>query len=242
MDAPKSLAASEPLDATLDSFKLEDDPQTGDSDYYLIIIKDAPRPRWSCNSSQHRGGPAFGSRQSRRIAALRGRLARRRSMTRKRWVFPGAGVLLVVAALGLEGRPTVEKKPEGLITKKSALSPGETMDRLEAAVRGKGLTVFARVDHSGGAASVGMPLRFTQLLIFGNPKGGTPLMQSRQTIGIDLPLKILVWQDEPGDVWVSYQDPAYLAARHEITDRADSVSALAKALESLVTAVASPGN
>jgi uncharacterized protein (DUF302 family) len=123
----------------------------------------------------------------------------------------------------------VGKKPDGLITKKSALPPGETMDRLEAAVRGKGLTVFARVDHSGAAASIGMPLRFTQLLIFGNPKGGTPLMQSRQTIGIDLPLKLLVWQDEPGDVWVSYDDPAYLAARHAVTDRADTLNAPSRA-------------
>ncbi|HTD51422.1 MAG TPA: DUF302 domain-containing protein [Thermoanaerobaculia bacterium] len=131
--------------------------------------------------------------------------------------------------------------PDGLVTKKSVLSPGGTMERLDAAIRGKGMTIFARIDHSGGAASVGMPLRFTQLLIFGSPKGGTPLMQSRQTIGIDLPLKLLVWQDERGDVWVSYNDPAYLAARHAVTDRKDAVLALSTVLESLASSVATPG-
>jgi uncharacterized protein (DUF302 family) len=84
---------------------------------------------------------------------------------------------------------------EGLITLRSNYGPKDTMDRLEAAVKGTGLTVFAHVDHAAGAAATGLPLRPTDLLIFGNAKGGTPLMQSAQTIGIDLPLKILVWQD-----------------------------------------------
>ena len=136
----------------------------------------------------------------------------------------------------------MQQEPSGLITKKSALSPDETMERLGAAIRGKGIAVFALVDHSGGAAGIGMPLRFTQLLIFGNPKGGTPLMQSRQTIGIDLPLKFLVWQDAQGDVWVSYNDPAYLAARHGITDRKDAVIALSTALEELASSVVAPGS
>jgi uncharacterized protein (DUF302 family) len=87
---------------------------------------------------------------------------------------------------------------EGLITPRSNYGPKDTMDRLEAAVKGKGLTVFAHVDHAAGAAAAGLPLRPTDLLIFGNAKGGTPLMQSAQTIGIDLPLKILVWQDATG--------------------------------------------
>lgn len=127
--------------------------------------------------------------------------------------------------------------PAALITKKSRFSPEETIARLEAAIREKGIAIFAKVDHSGGAAGVGMPLRFTQLLIFGNPKAGTPLMQSNQTIGIDLPLKFLVWQDKSGDVWVSYDDPAYLAARHEIADRKETVNALSATLAGLVTAV-----
>ena len=135
----------------------------------------------------------------------------------------------------------MQQTPDGLITKKSVLSPVETMERLEAAIREKGMSVFARVDHSGGAAGIGMPLRFTQLLIFGNPKGGTPLMQSRQTIGIDLPLRLLVWQDARGEVWVSYDDPSYLAARHAVTDRKDAVVALSAALEGLVSSIATPG-
>ncbi|HTR04246.1 MAG TPA: DUF302 domain-containing protein, partial [Thermoanaerobaculia bacterium] len=96
-----------------------------------------------------------------------------------------------------------------------------------------GLTLFARIDHSGGAAAAGLPLRFTQLLIFGNAKGGTPLMQSRQTIGIDLPLKLLVWQDEQGAVWVGWNDPVWLAARHGIADRPQAVAALSAMLASL---------
>ena len=130
---------------------------------------------------------------------------------------------------------------DGRITKKSAFSPTETMERLEKAIREKGITIFARIDHSGGAAAAGLPLRFTQLLIFGNPKGGTPLMESRQTIGIDLPLKFLVWQDERGDVWVTYQDPSYLAALHQVTDQADTVATLSAVLDGLAKSVIRPG-
>jgi uncharacterized protein (DUF302 family) len=103
---------------------------------------------------------------------------------------------------------------DGLITVQSSSGPAETMARLEAAIRARGLTVFAHVDHAAGAAQTGLPLRPTDLLIFGSPKGGTPLMQSAQTIGIDLPLKALVWQDEVGVTWLSYNDPNWLAARH----------------------------
>src|SRR5262249_56845935 len=92
--------------------------------------------------------------------------------------------------------------------------PRETMDRLEAAVKAKGLTIFARIDHAAGAAEVGLSLRPTAVLIFGNAKAGTPLMQSNQTTGIDLPLKALVWQDESGKTWLSYNDPNWLANRH----------------------------
>ena len=125
----------------------------------------------------------------------------------------------------------------GLITQKSVFPAAETMDRLERSIHEKGIAVFCRIDHSGGAAAAGLPLRFTQLLIFGNPKAGTPLMQSRQTIGIDLPLKFLVWQDERADVWVSYDDPAYLAERHQLTDRPDAVATLKAALDGLVRSV-----
>src|SRR6516225_1412362 len=97
---------------------------------------------------------------------------------------------------------------DGLITRRSNFGPEETMTRLEAGVKAKGLTVFARVDHAAGAAAVGLPLPPTEVLIFGNARGGTPLMQSAQTIGIDLPLRALVWQDGSGNTWLSYNDPA----------------------------------
>jgi len=103
---------------------------------------------------------------------------------------------------------------DGLTTIPSGFGPQDTMNRLETAVKAKGMTVFARIDHAGGAAAVGLPLRPTELLIFGNPKGGTPLMQSVQTVGIDLPLKALVWQDASGKTWLSYNDPEWLANRH----------------------------
>jgi uncharacterized protein (DUF302 family) len=103
---------------------------------------------------------------------------------------------------------------DGLTTLRSSHGPKETMDRLEAEVRTKGLTVFARIDHAAGAAGVGLSLRPTEVLIFGHAKAGTPLMQSGQTIGIDLPLKALVWQDATGITWLSYNDPQWLVQRH----------------------------
>ena len=106
---------------------------------------------------------------------------------------------------------------QGLTTIKSSHAPRETMDRLETAVTAKGLTVFARIDHAEGASAVGLSLLPTEVLIFGNAKGGTPLMQAVQTIGIDLPLKALVWQDAAGDTWLSWNDPAWLAARHGVS-------------------------
>jgi uncharacterized protein (DUF302 family) len=105
---------------------------------------------------------------------------------------------------------------QGLITIKSSHAPRDTMNRLEAAVTAKGMTVFARIDHAAGASQAGLSLRPTEVLIFGNAKGGTPLMQAVQTVAIDLPLKALVWQDASGDTWLSWNDPAWLAARHRL--------------------------
>jgi uncharacterized protein (DUF302 family) len=122
----------------------------------------------------------------------------------------------------------------GLITVRSSYGPADTMSRLEAEVRAKGMTVFARIDHAAGAAGIGLSLRPTELLIFGNAKGGTPLMQSNQTIGIDLPLKALVWQDASGSTWLSYNDPGWLAKRHGLGHEADAtVSGMAAALDAL---------
>lgn len=112
---------------------------------------------------------------------------------------------------------------DGLVTSLSAFGPEETMNRFEAEVRARGMTVFAHIDHAAGATAAGLPLRPTDLLIFGAAKGGTPLMQAAQTIGIDLPLKALVWQDETGAIFLSYNDPAYLARRHGLGDGVKSV-------------------
>jgi uncharacterized protein (DUF302 family) len=126
---------------------------------------------------------------------------------------------------------------DGLVTVRSNHDPKETMSRLEAEVKAKGLTVFAHVDHAAGAAEVGLPLRATDLLIFGNAKGGTPLMQLDQTIGIDLPLKVLVWQDQTGATWLSYNDPGWLAKRHGLgKDAEPTVNALTGALRAIAKA------
>ena len=107
---------------------------------------------------------------------------------------------------------------DGVIAVKSPHQVGDTLDRLEMLVTEKGMTVFARIDHAAGAAKAGMVLRPTQLLIFGNPKGGTPFMVCAQTVAIDLPLKMLAWQDESGQVWLAYNDPVFLAKRHGARD------------------------
>ena len=103
---------------------------------------------------------------------------------------------------------------EGMINVKSAHSVAVTADRLENILKSKGMKVMNRIDHSAGAASVGMTLRPTELLIFGNPKVGTPLMLCSQSIAIDLPQKALIWEDANGQVWLSYNDPAFLKLRH----------------------------
>jgi uncharacterized protein (DUF302 family) len=105
---------------------------------------------------------------------------------------------------------------QGLTTIQSSFEPKETMNRLEATVQAKGMTVFARIDHAAGATAAGLSLRPTEVLIFGNAKAGTPLMNSVQSIGLDLPLKALVWQDALGKTWLSYNDPAWLAQRYGV--------------------------
>jgi len=123
----------------------------------------------------------------------------------------------------------------GLITKASNHSVKGTIDRLAAEIAAKGITVFARIDHAAGAAAVDMPLRPTELIIFGNPRAGTPLMQSRQTSGIDLPLKMLAWQDAAGKVWLSCDDISWVARRHGV-DAPAAIAALASVLSTLADA------
>lgn len=134
--------------------------------------------------------------------------------------------------VGLMAASLFASAADGLISLKSPHSAQATMDRLEAVVEDKGMNVFARIDHAAGAEKTGQSLRPTELLIFGNPKGGTPLMQCAQSAGIDLPMKALVWEDETGQVWLGYNEPAYLAERHGAGDCA-VVPKLSKALEGM---------
>jgi uncharacterized protein (DUF302 family) len=129
----------------------------------------------------------------------------------------------------------------GLVTLQSRYPVRETIDRLAQKVASLGLIVFARVDHAAGAAQVGMTLRPTELLVFGNPKGGTPLMQDQQTAGIDLPVKALAYQDADGKTWLSYNDAAWIAARHGLGPKSvDAVKAIAAGMAT-VTRYAAEG-
>lgn len=126
---------------------------------------------------------------------------------------------------------------DGLVEIRSAHAPKATLDRFEAAAKERGLTVFARIDHAGSAQRIGKTLRPTELLIFGNPQGGTPLMECAQTAGIDLPLKALAWEDAQGQSWLGYNDPAWLAQRHGAAS-CPVVENLRKALSGLADAAA----
>lgn len=128
---------------------------------------------------------------------------------------------------------------DGLVALKSPYPAPATMDRLQTLVQQKGLTVFARIDHAKGAAAAGLNLRPTEVILFGNPQGGTPFMECAQTAGIDLPLKVLVWEDESGQTWLGYNDPAYLARRHQVPD-CPVVPKLAGALAAIAARVVAP--
>ena len=127
-------------------------------------------------------------------------------------------LLVPICALALSACASTMSAPTspdgGMMRVKSAHSAKVTMDRFEAAVKAKSMNVFARIDHAAGAQRVSKTLRPTEVLIWGNPQSGTPLMECAQTVGIDLPQKTLVWQDAGGDVYVGYNDPAHLMQRH----------------------------
>ena len=130
----------------------------------------------------------------------------------------------------------------GLISIESRFGVAETIDRLVATVTSAGMRVFARIDHAAGAHEVGAELRPTELLIFGHPKGGTPLMQDQQLAGIDLPIKALAWEDERGKVWLSYNDGQWLAERHGLGAASrDAVAAIAAGMEKVVSAATGTG-
>jgi uncharacterized protein (DUF302 family) len=118
----------------------------------------------------------------------------------------------------------------GIIDKPGNHSVDETAEKLQAILRAKGIALFALVDHSGEAAKVGMKMRPTKLLIFGNPKAGTPLMQASPSIAIDLPLKILIWEDAAGKVWVSYNSPTYVRERHHLPEELERNIAVVETL------------
>ena len=128
---------------------------------------------------------------------------------------------------------------DGLIAIKSPRSATDTANRFEALAKQRALVVFVRVDHAAGAAKVGRTLRPTEVIIFGSPQGGTPFMECAQSVGIDLPLKALVWEDAAGQVWLGYNDPAFLAQRHGVA-QCPAVESLRQALSGLAAATVAP--
>ncbi len=129
---------------------------------------------------------------------------------------------------------------DGLVHVKSAHDVKTTADRLEKVLKTKGMTVFNRIDHAAGAKKVGRQLRPTELVIFGNPKVGSPLMTCRQSIGIDLPQKALIWQDEAGQAWFSYNRPSYLKDRHQVKGCDEVMAKVTKALGNFAKAATQP--
>lgn len=142
-------------------------------------------------------------------------------------------ILFLASALLLMSLAHADDKVDGLIVKASPHSVSQTIDRLEAALQKKGISVLLRWAHDEKARAVGIPLRPTELLLFGNPKLGSHFFTSQQTAGIDLPMKALAWQDANGKVWLGYNDPAYIAARHHIENRKDVVRKMQGALDTL---------
>lgn len=128
----------------------------------------------------------------------------------------------------------------GLVNVKSSHDVKTTADRLESILNQKGMKVFIRINHAAGAANVGKKLRPTELIIFGNPKVGAPLMQCSQSVGVDLPQKALVWQDDKGLVWLTYNDPDYLAGRHGLKECSEVLKKVEKALSNFAKAATAP--
>jgi uncharacterized protein (DUF302 family) len=140
--------------------------------------------------------------------------------------------MLLVSMVSTQSLVNASENTEanGLIMIKSTHSVSETINRLETALKNKGMTIFTRIDHTAGAAKVDLQLRPTELLIFGNPKVGTPLMLCSQTAAIDLPQKALAYEDESGQVWLAYNDPAYMAKRHNTQGCEQAIQKVSNAL------------
>lgn len=144
-------------------------------------------------------------------------------------MFFAATFLVSISAMAAEA--------PGLVTKAAKFNAAETLTRLDKTIRGAGLTVFATIDHAAAAEGAGLRMPPATVLVFGNPKGGTPLMQSAPTIAIDLPLKILVWDDTNGKTWISYNSADYIAERHRLTGMEKQVQGLNGALNKLTSGV-----
>jgi len=147
-------------------------------------------------------------------------------------------LLLIVALSGLFASSAMADEVDGLIKMKSMHSVTVTIDRLANIVKKKGITVALRWNHSAKANKLGIKMRPTELLIFGNPKLGSHIMTSEQTAAIDMPLKAIAWKDASGQVWLGYNDPAYIARRHHITDRDEVVGKISKALAAMTAKAA----
>jgi uncharacterized protein (DUF302 family) len=127
---------------------------------------------------------------------------------------------------------------EGMVDVKSSFEVKETGDRLESVLKEKGMTIFNRINHSEAAKNVGVKLRETELIIFGNPKVGSPLIKCQQSVAIDLPQKALIWKDSEGKTWISYNDPRYLSKRHNISNCKEVISKIEKALAGIAKTAA----
>jgi len=128
----------------------------------------------------------------------------------------------------------------GLIQKESPHSPAKTLNKLETVLKEKGIRIFARINHQANAEAAGLTLRPTELLIFGNPRLGTPIINSNQTAGIDLPMKVLAWQDQEGQTWLTYNDPEYIAERHFISNLEDVVTSMREVMDKLTDMAIAP--
>lgn len=145
------------------------------------------------------------------------------------------GLLAVIVTTISLVMPLASSAAEGMVKVKSAHRVEATADKLVNVVTGQGVNVFERINHAEGAEEAGMELRPTEVVIFGNPKVGTPLMQCAQSVAIDLPQKALIWEDADGQVWLAYNDPAYLKQRHGIEGCEQPLENLSRALEKFAT-------
>ena len=140
---------------------------------------------------------------------------------------------LILTALLISSITISAEAADGLVNVQSSFDVKETADRMESILKEKGMTVFNRIKHSESAGKVDIELRDTELIIFGNPKVGSPLMKCQQSVAIDLPQKALIWEDDKTTVWISYNDPRYLEKRHNIVGCEEVISKIEKALSSI---------